>query len=143
MGAEHDAALAAPGDPREQVAGVGAGGRSGVVLLDLESDPAELRGDPVGARALVPGRALDPAQRDERLVQALAFGVARAPHGALARVTLGSDRGCLRCLDRPGWRQVRTAGRVACASAAPTNSRNSGAGRSGRDLNSGWYCEAT
>ena len=28
-------------------------------------------------------------------------------------------------------------------SAAATNSRNSGAGRSGRDLNSGWNCEAT
>ena len=35
------------------------------------------------------------------------------------------------------------AGHSACASAAPTNSRNSGAGRSGRDLNSGWYWEAT
>ena len=28
-------------------------------------------------------------------------------------------------------------------SAASTNSRNSGAGRVGRDLNSGWNCEAT
>ena len=39
---------------------------------------------------------------------------------------------------------VRRARRLAeRASAAPTNSRNSGAGRSGRDLNSGWNCEAT
>ena len=32
---------------------------------------------------------------------------------------------------------------AALAQRAPTNSRNSGAGRSGRDLNSGWNCEAT
>jgi hypothetical protein len=31
----------------------------------------------------------------------------------------------------------------ACSSAAAMKSRNSGAGRSGRDLNSGWNCEAT
>ena len=36
----------------------------------------------------------------------------------------------------------RAAGR-ARASAAPTNSRKSGCVRSGRDLNSGWYCDAT
>jgi hypothetical protein len=30
--------------------------------------------------------------------------------------------------------------RPARSPAAPMNSRNSGAGRSGRDFNSGWYC---
>ena len=90
--------------------------------------PAQLAGHPVGARPLVAGRALDPAQGGERLVQALALGVGGAPHRAAA----GS----------PSRRRPASAA-SAYSSAAPTNSRNSGAGRSGRDLNSGWYCEAT
>ena len=97
--------------------------------------------DRVGYGALAPGRALDLAEADEVVEQALALGGGgalerangHAPEatGAATRATRpdrGLDLG--RALARPFHRR-------------PTKSRNSGCGRSGRDLNSGWYCEAT
>ena len=57
----------------------------------------------------------------------------------------GARRATLRALRArpraPLRRPCRARGRA--SSAAPTKSRNSGCGRSGRDLNSGWYCDAT
>ena len=124
----------------------------------------QLAPDPLRAPALAPGRTFDPAQRGERLVQALCRPRGkRVAHGA----PLPRDRRCrLRGLlgapavlgvvvaaavtvDRDlalvvltSWSLSRSRSRDR-ASAAPTNSRNSGAGRSGRDLNSGWNWEAT
>ena len=57
-----------------------------------------------------------------------------------ARDVLG--RGGLLDLGLLGRRAVAALARRARA-AAPTNSRNSGSGRVGRELNSGWNCEAT
>ena len=54
--------------PREQVARVCADDRPGAVLVDVETALAQLGCHPVGARALVAGRALDRAQGGERLV---------------------------------------------------------------------------
>jgi hypothetical protein len=121
VGAHQDRVRSAARDLGEQVASVRAGRRTGVILLDIEPDPAQFGCDAVRTRPLVAGRALDRAQRRKRLVEVLALALARAPPGAVAAGTSLS----------------------ACASAAPTNSLNSGAGRSGRDLNSGWNCEAT
>ena len=71
--AQQDAARRRPpsarGIAREQVAGVRAGERPGVVLLDRQPEPAQLRGDAVRARALAPERALDRAQLREQLVE--------------------------------------------------------------------------
>ena len=79
---QQDAVRAATPDAGQQVAGVGASGATGVVLVGLEPDPRQLAGDPVGARTLVTRRALDPAQGRERLVQPLALGLAGPPHRA-------------------------------------------------------------
>ena len=68
------------GDAGQQVSRARADARTDIVLLDIESHALELPGDPVRARALTAGRALDPAQGGERLVQALAFRLGRAPH---------------------------------------------------------------
>ena len=68
------------GDPREQIARVGTSRRCGVVLGDLKPNRTELAGDVIDARALVARRALDPAQRNERVVQTRALGLGRAPH---------------------------------------------------------------
>src|SRR5581483_4146426 len=114
-------------DAREQVGPVRAAVPA--VLLHLQSQRAQLPRHPLGARALTSGRALDPAQRFEGAVELLTLRVGGAPHEPVS--TTGSG---------PGW-ATGSAGPPR-ANAAPTNSRNSGAGRSGRDLNSGWYCEA-
>ena len=104
----------------EQVAAVPAERGAGAILGDRESEAAQLSGDGVRTGALASRRAGNPAERREGVVQPPALGLAGSRH------------------------EVPTAG---CpperTSAAPTNSRNSGAGRSGRDLNSGWNCEAT
>jgi len=47
---------------------------------------SQFGGDPIGAVPLAPGGALDPAQLEEQIVQAPAFGRAgRDPHGRVAR----------------------------------------------------------
>ena len=55
-----------------------------VVLVDLEAHASKLSRNPVRAGPLVTRRALDPAQRGERLVQPLALGVGGAPHRVAA-----------------------------------------------------------
>jgi hypothetical protein len=134
--AEQHALRRPPRDAGEQVAGLRADRRPALVLLHIEPQRAQLLGQPIGHAALVSRGALDAAQRRERLVEALAFRLGGAPHEAEPRetLTLGSS---------PSGKGSASAPDSARASAAPTNSRNSGAGRSGRDLNSGWYCEAT
>ena len=57
----------------------------------LQPDPAQLGAHPVGARPLAAGRALDPAQLLERVVQADALGVGRVPHAVAPRETLTSS----------------------------------------------------
>ena len=128
----------------EQVARSPSRSRRRRVVLARPRAPsaAQLGGDALGARALVPRRALDRAQLGERSLQ-----VARAPARAgapsrLARVTAATrSPACgpraASALAPPARARARARARRA------TNSRNSGAGRSGRDLNSGWYCEAT
>ena len=58
---------------------------------------------------------------------------------------LGLGRAASRAVCRPACARdlLRAAARARGRARRATNSRNSGAGRSGRDLNSGWYCEAT
>ena len=58
-----------PGQPGQQVARPGFGRAGGVVLADLEPERPQLGGDRVGDLALLPGRAADLAEPDERLVQ--------------------------------------------------------------------------
>src|SRR6185369_9128848 len=116
-------------------------------LLRLDPHPAQFRLHALRALALVPERARDAAERGERLVEPRALGVGGRPHPSnLAAggedqsvdrkrpaVICGSDSSAEGSGTRP----------PACSNAAPTKSRNSGAGRSGRDLNSGWNCDAT
>src|SRR3954467_10909739 len=129
VGAQEDRAPAAAGDAREQVAGG--------VLLRPDPHLAQLRLHALGALSLMPERARDAAERGERVVEPRALGVGGRPQ-------------------EPGWNRPAVISPVAsaasagsgtrppaCSKAAPTKSRNSGAGRSGRDLNSGWNCEAT
>ena len=52
---ERRAAVGATGQPAEQIAGVRADRRAGVVLVDLEPELTEVGGDAVGDGALVPG----------------------------------------------------------------------------------------
>src|SRR5205085_9565271 len=89
---------------------------------DHEPEFAEIVGQPIRHGALVPRDRLDLAQPYEVVDEAQ---VARACS------TTGSSSGA--AIVRPPARST----------AAPTKSRNSGCGRSGRDLNSGWYWEAT
>src|SRR5204862_8100096 len=89
-------------------------------------------GQAVCAGALVPDRRRNPAQIGDRVIQPPA-------------VDLGGRAHYLLDAPRDARISSATAGSppVACSFAAATNSRNSGAGFSGRDLNSGWNCEAT
>ena len=80
MRAQQHRALAAPGDPCQQVARAGPGGSGGVVLVDLEPHRAQARGHVVGDRALVAERARDPAELGERLVEARLLRLAGGPH---------------------------------------------------------------
>jgi hypothetical protein len=59
MRAEEDrrAAPGTAGEAAEQIACIRVDPGTGVVLLDLEAEAAQLRGDAVGDRAFVPGRA--------------------------------------------------------------------------------------
>ena len=140
--AEQDRALAAAGEAREQVAGG--------VLLCLDPHPAQLRLDALGALALVPERARDAAERGEGLVQPRALGVGGRPQELRSkRPATASPGGSSPATPRSASPEMASsadsagARPPACSNAAPTKSRNSGAGRSGRDLNSGWNCEAT
>ena len=118
------------------------------VLLDLEPERAQLGGHGVGHGALAPRRALDLAQADEIGDQPLALAAERRCGTALTGAKLLAGAAWRAAASRPWTRPGPPAPRPerasrARSSAAPTNSRNSGCGRSGRDLNSGWYCDAT
>ncbi len=134
--AQRDAAVLGPVDARR--AGCPASDpAAGPAPSSSTSSPIRLSSAryPVGAGPLVARRAVDPAERRERVVKPLALCVGGAPHRAPARDASASAR----------WASLDSSSALpaACARAAPTNSLNSGAGRSGRDLNSGWYWEAT
>ena len=60
-------AVEPPGQPAQQVAGVGADAGAGVVLLDLDTQRAQLGGDAIGDRALVPRWTGDRAQLREEV----------------------------------------------------------------------------
>jgi hypothetical protein len=53
--------------PAQQVARVGVDARAGVVFLDLDAQGAQLGGDTIGDRTLVPGRARDCAELREEV----------------------------------------------------------------------------
>src|SRR5262249_16602189 len=95
--------------------------------LDGKRHRPERAGDVLGARRLTPRRAGDPAEVREGAGEPGLLGLACSPHRAAAASAPISSGRTSRA--RP--------------SAACTKSRNSGAGRSGLDLNSGWYCDAT
>ena len=119
VGAQADGLrLPSAGDAGDQVAAAAAGDGSAAVLADAETKAAEMRRDGVGDLPLGAGRRRDPGQPDE--------GVEELPVYAGAHTSSSSSSRSLR----------RRA-------AAPTKSRKSGAGRVGRDLNSGWNWEAT
>src|SRR5581483_11871393 len=148
-------AAAAAREARQQVAAVGADRLAGAVLADLEAERREL-----GAGSLAQRRAVDRAQLGEDRMQVALLqraggrvpgGVERAlgrppPLGAVTR----HDRAVLSPATPAADARVSET-RSSCAAprslprsiAAATNSRNIGAGRSGRDLNSGWTWEAT
>ena len=123
--AQQHGAVTAPRDSHEEVAAVTAQRATGAVLLGLEAERRELRLDDLGARALLTRRAVGAAQTGERVAEPTPLERCGDAHAS--RVTGSAP------VARPPER----------ARAAPTKSRNSGAGRSGRDLNSGWNCEAT
>ena len=115
------------GDPGKQVAGrVGLRRASAPIARSSSLSQAVIAASsPVTER--------NPAERGERLVQPPALDFRRWTHPTPADAPAPR----LRARTRRLWR------RRARSNAAPTKSRNSGAGRSGRDLNSGWNCEAT
>src|SRR5436190_8852822 len=116
------------GNAGEDVPGVRAGLGGAAVLLDLlDAQRAQLGDHRVRHRALPPGRALYLTEANELVEKSLALLGGDAEHYWPA-LTSGSPSGT-----RPRAR----------SSAARTNSRNSGCGRSGRELNSGWNCDAT
>ncbi len=125
MRAQQHRAVAVPGDSHEEVAAVAAQRATCAVLLGLEAERRELRIDDLSAHALLARRAVGAAQSREGVAEPTPLERCRDAHAS--RVA-GSAPAAI-----PPER----------ASAAPTKSRNSGAGRSGRDLNSGWNCEAT
>ena len=133
------------GSAREQVAAVEPIARAGAVLLDLEPERAQL-GDHALARSArsLPGRALDRGTARRRWRSGSAARARRRRRAGAASLTAAADAR-RRAGDAP-----RSAGRCDASSRAARaparramNSRNSGAGRSGRDLNSGWNWEAT
>ena len=110
-------------EPGEHVARIRARLGAAVVLLDLlEPERAQLGDHRIRHRALVARRALDLAETGE---------LGEEPLALLRR---GPTRELLGPRARPG---------APARAAAATNSRPSGCGRGGRDLNSGWNWEAT
>ena len=105
----------------------------GVVLRRPRRPCARARARTASAHGLLrPERAADAAEGGERLVEPRALGFGGRPHSRPKRPATSS-----RLAASPARVPLRY------SSAARTNSRNSGAGRCGRDLNSGWYWEAT
>jgi hypothetical protein len=78
--AEHHPAIAAPRDPRQQVAALRDAVVRRVVLADLEAERPEVVGDAIGDRALVAPRARDRAELGEQVVQPAALDLRRWPH---------------------------------------------------------------
>src|SRR5204863_6675917 len=96
---------------------------TGSVLVRLQAAVAEVPLHAVGDGALLAGRARDRGELAEQVDD------------------VGHDARMLRTDRQAATREpARSRAR---ASAAATNSRKSGAGRVGRDLNSGWNCDAT
>src|SRR5205807_5949088 len=125
-------------DPRHNVAGVRARLGGARVLLRIESGGPQLVEQDVDDVALAARGALDLAEADEvapQVVLLCARGAWRdGGRQAVKRRAAGSAGASSRSsTSRPSDR----------SSAAFTNSRKSGCGRSGRDLNSGWNCAAT
>ena len=109
----------------DDVAAAGRQRRRGVVLVHLGAQRAQLGAHQLGHAALLARRRGDLAQAHHQP------GHLGQP-GEILRLHPPSARGLAR---RPGSRAP------ACSAAAPTNSRNSGCGRVGRLLNSGWNCD--
>ena len=156
--AEHHGARAGrAGDARQQVSAPRTRLRSRVVLDHGEAHRLELRPHGRAHGALVTARALDLAQARERIADPPVAGVLRGPckrhqlprwAGSCAARPAASPSAAGSARRRAHRRRSVSAAPAvprsrARASAAPTNSRNSGWGLLGRDLNSGWYCEAT
>src|SRR3989442_5753406 len=150
MSAEHHGAGAfGPGDSRDQVPAIRPGLGRARVLLHREPERFELRAHEARRRGFVPARALDLAERDERLREPGPLGRAGKPvdgHylvGAVSEPWNLPERGCsIARSPATGSRSAVPRSR-ARSSAAPTKVRKSGSGRLGRDLNSGGYWEAT
>ena len=109
-----------------EVAAVAADLRAGVVLVDLEAERPQVRGDRVRHAALAAGRARDGCK--------LAEEIDDAPRGDGRHPTV---------LAVPAVSPTEPGRKRPCSTAAPTKSRNSGWGRVGRDVNSGWNWLAT
>ena len=110
-------------EPAVEVADVRADLRAGVVFVDRQAEIAQVADDGVRDRALVARRARERRELGEEVDD---LGGHRAILCAVyAEAAPTADRSRER------------------SSAAPTNSRKSGAGRVGRDLNSGWNWLAT
>ena len=141
VGAEEDRhALDVPGQAAKDIPGRRADRRAAPVLVPLEPDRVELAGDPVGDRTLLAGRARDRAQARETGRRPATSAAAAPRRSSYEPVPTGARIG-------GGGRYAavaRTPERARLrSSAATTNSRKSGAGRVGRDLNSGWNWLAT
>src|SRR5262249_55522975 len=117
---EQRRAFARPRQPAVEVSGAGVDPSGGVILVHLESQPAELCRDAVGDCSLLAGWARHRSQVEKEVEHAHRASIVFQP------VAVATP-----CRPR------------ARAWAAPTNSRNSGAGLVGRDLNSGWNWLAT
>ena len=102
-------------EPAVQVSRVPSDLGAGAVLVDLEAEAAELLDQAIGDRPLLARRARDRAELEKEAEEV----AQRAASTATAERAL------------------------ARSSAAPTKPRKSGAGRVGRDLNSGWNWLAT
>src|SRR5439155_17659789 len=105
--------------------------RARVVLLHADADRPQLRDHALGALPLAARRALDPAQLGEGSAQVAALELADA------RLQRPDRHGRIRAPACAAvWRAWRW-GSAPRRRAAATKPQNSGAGRSGRDLNSG------
>src|SRR6266511_3395196 len=128
MGAEEKRCpkLVAGRDARVEIARIRADPLARIVFGDVETEAAQVRGDPIGNHALLARRARQSRKLGEEGDE-LVLGHP-AILGRYAVVAAGTAS--------PARSRARP-------SAAPTNSRKSGAGRVGRDLNSGWNWLAT
>src|SRR6185312_13558475 len=120
------------------------------VLADLEPQCLQLAPDALPALPLAQRGARDRAQLSEDRVQVAVLqcrsgrrggGRHDRPAASAASAVSAAPADAARLSSTRTKRSCSPPPR--CASAAATKSRNSGAGRSGRDLNSGWNCEAT